>query len=98
MLPTRIILMYNEVPERIIVYDLIIKDEETQKKLLACHGVFGNTEDCPNDHPVVEWLCQWLEGQKERIVYITKNVEVDPRQMPINVDTLATLVVTGFVL
>jgi hypothetical protein len=55
-----VLLIYEYVPDRTQIYNLSINDEILDK-LTQCHGHYGNTENVPDDHPVHNWLPDYLQ-------------------------------------
>ncbi len=66
----RVILIYELVPDDLVIYDLILDDSGNDlTKLRACHGKRGNSAAESDEHLVNDWLPKWLEDKKGDIVY-----------------------------
>lgn len=90
-----VLLIYHEVPEDLVVYNLTVSDEE-HAKIMLCRNMYGNSVDLGKAPPDVQKAVDWLGDQIYLIKRWTDNI-VDPGEA-LTLTQPCDVVVTGWML
>ncbi len=93
-----VLVVWQDIPDRIRVYDYIVTDQETMETLKKCHGEYAECSTNSIDiDAALDWLSKMLENTFDGTITLLYDSQSD-RHRFIEPDSVDCSIITGFLM